>query len=83
MEINFKNLRVPATYPVYPPYHTGKYLEEYFYEYYLTNKDKFDKLTQSIDKAVTWLSGRSLWQFRNWKRDSFAVASFIKRFEQW
>lgn len=24
-------LRPPATYPIYPPYHTGYYLEEYFY----------------------------------------------------
>jgi hypothetical protein len=51
MEINFKNLRVSATYPVYPPYHTGKYLEEYFYEYYLTNKDKFDNTGYTLIPA--------------------------------
>jgi hypothetical protein len=43
MEINFKDLRVPATYPVYPPYHEGDYLEEYFYDFYLKNKQEFDK----------------------------------------
>jgi len=43
MSINFKNLRPPADYPVYPPYHQGKYLEEYFYNFYLNNKESFDK----------------------------------------
>ena len=43
MEINFKNLRPPANYPVYPPYHTGLYLEEYFYDFYIKNKPLFDK----------------------------------------
>lgn len=41
--IDFKNLRPSADYPVYPPYHTGKYLEEYFYSYYKENKAEFDK----------------------------------------
>jgi hypothetical protein len=43
MEVNFKNLRVPADYPTYPPYHTGDYLEEYFYKFYKENKEEFDK----------------------------------------
>lgn len=42
MEIDFKNLRVSADYPVYPPYHEGDYLEEYFYKFYLQNKHEFD-----------------------------------------
>lgn len=41
--IDFKNLRPSADYPVYPPYHTGKYLEEYFYSFYKENKKEFDK----------------------------------------
>jgi hypothetical protein len=40
---DFKNLRPPASYPVYPPYHKGKYLEEYFYNFYIKNKQKFDE----------------------------------------
>jgi len=35
-------LRPPTNYPVYPPYHTGDYLEEYFYKFYLKNKIEFD-----------------------------------------
>jgi len=34
MSINFKNLRPSANYPIYPPYHKGDYLEEYFYKFY-------------------------------------------------
>jgi len=40
--IDFKNLRIPPNYPSYPPYHTGKYLEEYFYQYYKEQKTDFD-----------------------------------------
>lgn len=43
MNIDFKNLRPPANYPVYPPYHTGDYLEEYFYKFYKRHKEEFDK----------------------------------------
>tara|TARA_R100001082_G_C4355850_1_gene156846 strand:- start:735 stop:1619 length:885 start_codon:yes stop_codon:yes gene_type:complete len=39
-----ESLRPNPTYPNYPPYHTGKYLEEYFFDYYERNKDRFDKL---------------------------------------
>jgi len=40
--LNFNLLRPTPRYPAYPPYHTGKYLEEYFYSFYLENKSKFD-----------------------------------------
>ena len=43
MKVDFKNLRVPADYPTYPPYHEGDYMEEYFYKYYIENKSEFDK----------------------------------------
>jgi hypothetical protein len=42
MVFNFKELRPQANYPPYPPYHTGPYLEEYFYNFYLKNKEQFD-----------------------------------------
>jgi len=41
--LNFSRLRPAPHYPAYPPYHTGKYLEEYFYDYYKKNKAEFDK----------------------------------------
>lgn len=43
MIYDFKELRPAANYPVYPPYHKGDYLEEYFYKFYITNKDLFDQ----------------------------------------
>jgi hypothetical protein len=43
MIIDFKNLRPPANYPIYPPYHKGDYIEEYFYKFYKNNKEEFDK----------------------------------------
>ena len=39
-----EELRPESTCPPYPPYHTGKYLEEYFFDFYERNKDRFDKL---------------------------------------
>lgn len=44
MEIASDLLRPPAEYPVYPPYHQGDYLEEYFYKFYLLNKRDFDNI---------------------------------------
>lgn len=40
--LDFKNLRIKPTYPAYPPYHLGPYMEEYFYEFYKRNKTDFD-----------------------------------------
>ena len=37
-------LRPPASYPTYPPYHRGLYLEEYFFDFYQRNIDRFNKL---------------------------------------
>jgi len=37
-------LRPDPHYPTYPPYHKGKYLEEYFYDFYHRNIDRFEKI---------------------------------------
>jgi len=34
-------MRPPALYPVYPPYHRGLYLEEYFFDFYQRNLYRF------------------------------------------
>jgi Exostosin family/Nucleotide-diphospho-sugar transferase len=39
----FKEFRPEYTYPTYPPYHTGKYLEQYFFE------------TQKINKGIYYI----------------------------
>ncbi len=41
--LNNENLRPIATYPIYPPYHKGKYLEEYFFEWFRKNKVDTDR----------------------------------------
>ena len=41
-----EELRPKSTCPSYPPYHTGKYLEEYFFDFYERNKDRFEKLNR-------------------------------------
>ena len=48
MLYNFKDLRPHASHPPYPPYHTGSYIEEYFYSYYITHKAKFDKTGKTL-----------------------------------
>ena len=35
------------SYPIYPPYHTGLYLEEYFFDFYNRNIDRFQKLERN------------------------------------
>jgi hypothetical protein len=42
--INYKDVRQPWTLPPYPFYHTGPYLEEAMYEYYLKNRVSFDAI---------------------------------------
>lgn len=41
--LNNEILRSKATYPVYPPYHTGEYLEEYFFSWYQKNTINTDR----------------------------------------
>lgn len=48
MVLNFKDLRPTPSYPSYPPYHTGPYIEEYFYQYYIENKEKFQTLNKTL-----------------------------------
>ncbi len=38
MQEKFKKFRPPPEYPVYPPYHTGAYLEDYFCNWFYENK---------------------------------------------
>lgn len=48
MVLDFNSLRPPPTYPPYPPYHTGPYIEEYFFNYYIRNKKKFTALNKTL-----------------------------------
>jgi hypothetical protein len=48
MVLDFKTLRPFPQYPAYPPYHTGLYIEEYFYNFYKENKKKFDRINKVL-----------------------------------
>jgi hypothetical protein len=49
----FKKFCIQADYPTYPPYHEGKYLEQYFLDFYLKNYEEFKKLNRQYI-PVTW-----------------------------
>jgi hypothetical protein len=49
----FKKYCVQAVYPPYPFYHQGKYIEQYFLDFYLKNIDIFEKLDRQYI-PVTW-----------------------------
>lgn len=55
MIYNFEDLRPKSTYPKYPPYvrDDNDYIETYFYNYYLRNKNKFDE-TGRILLPIWW-----------------------------
>lgn len=50
LEKIFEGYRPTPSYPTYPPYHTGLYLEDYFYDWYYKN----DIDTQRILIPVSW-----------------------------
>jgi hypothetical protein len=49
----FKPFCIRADYPAYPPYHEGKYLEQYFLDFYFKNLKEFEKLERQYI-PVTW-----------------------------
>jgi hypothetical protein len=50
---DFKDLRPIPTYPTYPCYHQGKYLEDYFFDFYIKNKEQFDAKGRTLI-PVSW-----------------------------
>ena len=42
MHKKFEKFIIEINQPAYPPYHTGKYLEQYFIDFYFKNKKEFD-----------------------------------------
>lgn len=53
MVYDFSLLRPEPTYPTYPKYHIGKYLEDYFFEFFLRNKEQFDKKNRIL-LPISW-----------------------------
>lgn len=53
MIFDFKKLRPKPKYPNYPLYHSGDYLEDYFFKFYIKNKERFDKKNRTLI-PVSW-----------------------------
>ena len=53
MIYDFSLLRPEPTYPTYPCYHQGKYLEDYFFDFYIKNKEQFDAKGRTLI-PVSW-----------------------------
>lgn len=53
MIYDFSVLRPQPLYPTYPTYHRGLYLEDYFFEYFLRNKQKFDQKNRIL-LPISW-----------------------------
>ena len=56
----FKEFRPDPTYPVYPPYHTGKYLEDYFYEYFNNNNKNKEVYYLPIGWTTSYIQNLNL-----------------------
>jgi len=55
----FQEFRPEPTYPVYPPYHTGKYIEGFFFDYYNKNLNK-DIYYIPVDWTTCYIQNVSL-----------------------
>ena len=56
----FSEFRPIPTYPVYPPYHTGKYLDMFFFNYFNSNKINKDIYYLPIDWTTCYIQSVNL-----------------------
>ena len=56
----FSEFRPTTTYPTYPPYHTGKYIEGYFYDYYNNNLPDKDVYYIPVDWTTCYIQNVNL-----------------------
>lgn len=56
----FQEFRPNPTYPVYPPYHTGKYIEGFFFDYYNSSKPNKDIYYIPVDWTTCYIQNVSL-----------------------
>ncbi len=61
------NFRPPAMYPVYPPYHEGHYIEEYFYNYFINNNIQ----TQRLYIPIFWTNINNNFSYNKGDRIKF------------
>ena len=56
----FQEFRPNPTYPVYPPYHQGKYLDSYFIDYFQKNKTDKDIYLIPVDWTTCYIQNHNL-----------------------
>jgi hypothetical protein len=65
----------PKTSITYPPFKCGRYMEEFFYEYVLENKDKID--SDYVYIPVFWTNLQTHPGFKSQKRNYESILQFI------
>lgn len=55
MIINFNKYRPPPTYHIYPPYHNGPYLEDYFYNYFTSKNIKVNRILIPVSWTTCYI----------------------------
>jgi hypothetical protein len=60
LNVYFEEFRPEPTYPVYPPYHTGKYLEDYFFEHFNINKPNKEIFFIPVSWTTCYIENQNL-----------------------
>jgi len=71
-----EDYRPSANYPAYPPYHTGPYIEEYFFNYFIKNSIE----TKRIYIPIFWTNINNNAYYS--KSDKIKFGKFLKKLDQ-
>lgn len=55
----FSNYRPSATYPVYPPYHEGPYLEDYVFQRFQEDEREFDRIFIPVGWTTCYIENKT------------------------
>lgn len=58
LEKTFEKYRPAPSYPVYPPYHTGFYLEDYFYDWYYRNNIETERVLIPVSWTTCYIENK-------------------------
>ena len=59
LEALFETYRPAPKYPVYPPYHTGRYLEDFFCDWYYSNDIKTDRVFIPVSWTTCYIDKKT------------------------
>jgi len=58
LKIHFEKYRPSPQYPIYPPYHSGLYLEDYFYDWYYNNNIITDRILIPVSWTTCYIDNK-------------------------